>query len=375
MKKKYNFKKRVSNFKLFMMIVLILLIVNTIIYAGVYVYDETTNSWNLLSDNDDSAFCITTQPEEYSGNIINSDISLTVTAHIGVVNAENPGKFNITVNPITDNIEVIEEDGEEIFQVDKEEYAVWEFIYRVENISEDENMNGIVVNDSFGAELDIKSSDHIYAPGVNPGKLDINFQGTMNKYSFTWYDFVLKPGEWAELIFEVETGLNPAGKQEYTACGLYDLNSGGILRYITDNNPGYSERKGYVFKVDVPCTPYVCIDLSATEIKWYLRKPGDYYTRALEGHVASNYPVVITFADFEFLKSAETTDTIPVFYQFNSEHPENWINAFDLNDTQIMLPTSNELIDWNLWQRLNLDRQDVGSYFNKGVITFTINNQ
>ena len=56
----------------------------------------------------------------------------------------------------------------------------------------------------------------------------------------------------AELSVVVETGLNPAGKQEYTSCGIHDLNSEGTLKYATDGKPGFSERKGYTFQVEVP---------------------------------------------------------------------------------------------------------------------------
>ena len=43
----------------------------------------------------------------------------------------------------------------------------------------------------------------------------------------------------ATLIFEISTDLNPAGKQEYTSPGCYELNSGAVLKF-TYNGKKYS---------------------------------------------------------------------------------------------------------------------------------------
>ena len=56
--------------------------------------------------------------------------------------------------------------------------------------------------------------------------------GKTDKVHLFWYIGDLAPGETARLILLVSTDLNPAGHQEYTEPGIYEMNSGATLKFI-----------------------------------------------------------------------------------------------------------------------------------------------
>jgi hypothetical protein len=56
--------------------------------------------------------------------------------------------------------------------------------------------------------------------------------GKSDKVHLFWYIGDLAPGETARLILLVSTDLNPAGHQEYTEPGVYEMNSGATLKFI-----------------------------------------------------------------------------------------------------------------------------------------------
>lgn len=56
--------------------------------------------------------------------------------------------------------------------------------------------------------------------------------GKTDKVHLFWYIGDLAPGETARIIILVSTDLNPAGHQEYTAPGVYEMNSGATLKFI-----------------------------------------------------------------------------------------------------------------------------------------------
>ncbi len=200
----------------------------------------------------------------------------------------------------------------------------------------------------------------------------------MSPWTFKWTDFTLGPGGWAELTIQLENRKNPGDQQLYTACGMYALNSGAKLKYKTDpNHEGWSSRYGREVRVEVPC--YLFVEIGATNVTWYLRKPGDYYIKALEGRVESSHNVVVTFSEFDNLQCAENNQSLPVFYALDTEHPEqdDWMDPQQLNakDPALKLILSDGEARWNMWQMVVLDTQYACEYSDKGVITFTINNQ
>ncbi|NIS83363.1 MAG: hypothetical protein GTO14_24925 [Anaerolineales bacterium] len=55
--------------------------------------------------------------------------------------------------------------------------------------------------------------------------------GKTDKVHLFWYIGDLLPGETARIIILVSTDLNPAGQQEYTEPGVYEMNSGATLKF------------------------------------------------------------------------------------------------------------------------------------------------
>lgn len=104
-------------------------------------------------------------------------------------------------------------------------YQEWVVTIRIHNLN-DYAMQGIQVTDNFGANLNVEflSKTHgDYQQSTNkPG----------NQQRIVWSGFSLQPDEVATLLVKVSTGLNSAGKQEYTSPGEYELNSGATLKWL-----------------------------------------------------------------------------------------------------------------------------------------------
>lgn len=348
----------------------------------VYRYCEDTGEW-VPVDEENGVSCTISSSFEFYGTTSSSTVQITARALVDIDNQEktfsqnaitvqntypNPGIFSITVEPLTDNVEIIEDDSYDYdFLMRKlKERAAWRFTYRVENISENEVMNDIVVKDNFGAELDI------YKDSFNQGSLDITVQGAREKYFFEWSGFSLGPGESAELTIKVELGKNPAGIQSYSSCddSPYDLNSGGTLKYTIPGKPGLQTKEGYNFKVHVDCR-YICIEFSATVIEWFIRKPGDYYAKTATASVESSKPIVVTFSEFDVLRG-DYDRTLDVRYAFNDALV--WYSPDELNEHEMVLDMVGGVDGFDLWQRVILNNQQPCTYENEGVITFSIAN-
>jgi len=59
-------------------------------------------------------------------------------------------------------------------------------------------------------------------------------KGKSEKVFLFWDIGTHEPGEYATLYLTMATDLNPAGKQEYTSPGTYELNSGAVVKKIYD---------------------------------------------------------------------------------------------------------------------------------------------
>ncbi len=90
-------------------------------------------------------------------------------------------------------------------------------------------MTDIVVTDNLAAEIEI---DRVSS--VSQGTLEIRYTGRSEKAHLTWNVGTLQPDEWAWFTLEISTDLNPAGRQEYTSPGVYELNSGPTMKYYVD---------------------------------------------------------------------------------------------------------------------------------------------
>ena len=90
-------------------------------------------------------------------------------------------------------------------------------------------MKDAAIKDRFGAEIEI---DEPFPLSITQGTVSYTTQGKSEKVFLTWEIGDLNPGETARLILLVSTDINPAGKQEYTTPGIYELNSGATLKFI-----------------------------------------------------------------------------------------------------------------------------------------------
>ncbi len=109
---------------------------------------------------------------------------------------------------------------------------------------------GAVVKDRLGAELEIYEPWRI--PWITPGTfVSFTTRGKSKKVFLTWEIGDLNPGEEAKLVFYISTDLNPAGKQEYTSPGCYELNSGATLKYIYEGVQ-FSEETGSIYITVLP---------------------------------------------------------------------------------------------------------------------------
>ncbi len=291
--------------------------------------------------------------------------------------------------------------------------AQWQFTYRVTNTL-DKAITINEVKDNFGAELDLvgdptthwgtdisetiimtdwavrrsSMTNMVIVQGA-PTQREVPVDtGTLiiieraQNFGFQWQDFQLQPGEWAEVTFVLETGLNPAGIQSYSSCGWYALNSEGALKYRYDGQPGQGQISvaGKTFWVSV-CTPpstSICVEIN-TGVDWYLLKPGSYFAQIIEGRVTvqgnGQADVAVTFDDFDDLKKGDEVLPVQYFIGEAAPEPSDWFSPSLLNETTVALTAaeSTPAYLW-VWQNVVLEGQSPGQYTNTGVITFTLIN-
>ncbi|GAB4264949.1 MAG: hypothetical protein Kow0092_16950 [Deferrisomatales bacterium] len=83
----------------------------------------------------------------------------------------------------------------------------------------------VTVKDRFGAEIGLAA----WAP--SQGAVEVTTKGRSEKVFLLWSVGDLDPGETASLVTDAFADRNPAGHQEYTTCGRYDLNSGAVVKF------------------------------------------------------------------------------------------------------------------------------------------------
>lgn len=128
--------------------------------------------------------------------------------------------------------------------------------------------------------------------------------------------------------------------------------------------------------VNVPCVPQMRLTMSSPEVAWYIRRPGDYYVEAFRGSVTSDALVAVTFSGFGNLENDCTGEEVPVYYCLQTRHPGigEWVLPAQLSGIVLVVPPSEEAVEWALWQRVVLGDQSVGEYVGGGVVTFTMIN-
>jgi len=131
---------------------------------------------------------------------------------------------------------------------------------------------------------------------------------------------------------------------------------------------------GGILKKDAWCgksDPYMELYLSATKVTWFLKKPGNFFAKVLEGSITSSHQVVMSFSSFENPENGDN-QTIPAFYAFTDQKPEKWTPASSINGMEFRFSEGTNT--FNMWQKVQLGTQSASVYKNKGVITFTICN-
>lgn len=119
-------------------------------------------------------------------------------------------------------------DGDGIIEVG--EQVVWILsIVLTNNLTS--TMTDVVVKDNLAAELAINTTFGFHK---TKGSVSYYTTGASEKVHLTWQVGDLAPGEMVVLWFKVFTDLNPAGRQEYTSPGEYELNSGPTMKFEID---------------------------------------------------------------------------------------------------------------------------------------------
>ena len=81
------------------------------------------------------------------------------------------------------------------------------------------------VEDRWGAEIDVLSAT------ASQGTATLTLTGKSAKEHLVWEIGTLGPGQTVNLVLRAGTDLNPAGRQEYTSPGVYEFNSGVVLKF------------------------------------------------------------------------------------------------------------------------------------------------
>lgn len=115
-------------------------------------------------------------------------------------------------------------DGDGIIEVG--ENIIWDFEITLYN-GLGYTMEDATVWDRFGAEIEVDED-----PVVTHGTWDIKTKGKSDKVFLRWDIGDLASGDTAVLTMVISTDINPAGHQEYTSPGCYELNSGAVLKFI-----------------------------------------------------------------------------------------------------------------------------------------------
>jgi hypothetical protein len=96
------------------------------------------------------------------------------------------------------------------------------------------DVTNVRLSDRFGAEFSVLMT----AYNTGPAPM-LSTKGNSEKVFLDWNVGSLTAGQTATVSLTVSTDLNPAGKQEFTSCGTYYLNSGATAKWL-DNGVQFS---------------------------------------------------------------------------------------------------------------------------------------
>ena len=314
---------------------------------------------------------------------------LALTNTLTWVGESTNGRLSITVEALPFNDPsltdmVWDPEQGEFFLAHPHTVAEFRFTYTVTNLNASESMREIELRDHLGAELVIDKNS-VIVTGTD-AHVNIYRGGNGNgNYRFSMDPFTLGAGQSVEVTFIATTGSTKVVQLHYS-CGDHDLNSQAKFKYTFVAGKKYESINGWTFPIRV-CgdppqdSPTLCIEMSASGVEWYIRKPGDYFAKVLDVKVsvidASNRAaqVKVAFSGFDNLASKNKQE-ITVFYSLADESgPAEWMPPVALNETELRLAAVDQCdSSFSMWQKIVLGTQGPGKYENTGVITFSLVN-
>lgn len=117
----------------------------------------------------------------------------------------------------------------------------------------------------------------------------------------------------------------------------------------------------------------MCIQVSNTNVAWYVKKPGQYVARFLTTEIVmASHPVLVTFSNFDDLSlEGGEEEKLPVYYSFAQDlsSVQSWIRATDLNNQSLTLQNGQMV---NILHKIVVGTQQAGTYRNTATVTFTL---
>jgi hypothetical protein len=146
---------------------------------------------------------------------------------------------------ICKKVKYLDEDRDGVIKVGEE--VKFLMVIQVRNPSRMPWTN-VKVKDRFAAELEIDG----IPVGPTHGDLELTTKGKSEKVFLEWEIGDLGPLEVANLVLHVSTDENPAGKQEYTSPGIYEFNSGAVLKFRDPRGKQHSFETGSIYLEVLP---------------------------------------------------------------------------------------------------------------------------
>jgi uncharacterized repeat protein (TIGR01451 family) len=114
-------------------------------------------------------------------------------------------------------------DGDGIIELGEE--TVFTFVITVHNPGPG-TWTDVTVKDNLAGDIELHSAT------PSQGTVSTTLTGKSQKVHLLWDVGTLGPGATASLVLVTSTDENPAGHQEFTSCGVHELNSGSTLKFI-----------------------------------------------------------------------------------------------------------------------------------------------
>jgi hypothetical protein len=111
----------------------------------------------------------------------------------------------------------------------------------------------VFLNGGLVATLDKPKTEISFGGTISEDEFIILWTGKSNKVHFTWIIGDMEADETRTIFLVIRTDENPAGKQEYTSCGTYELNSGAVVKAIVDGRQVTDDTGSIFIQICDPC--------------------------------------------------------------------------------------------------------------------------